>query len=338
MTDPTIVDDPTARPSALARWVTVVATLVVIGVAADRLRAHLPGVSLSGTTASAAMSGPRVGPEFWDHWGDGKAELDAYRLTQPRYGEARSGTVVHVFVTEPFSRSDKVKVRPGARPEADVVQVLKLNEMRAFQTGIYDYDTMTSVFTPLSGDGAGQPLKLAFSSQEWCGMLYEELRVQRRRIDQHRFSYFDGESRPSATLPKREGGLFVDQLPVALRGLVGEARVEPGETRELPVLPSLLRARLLHRELGWTRGTLHRAAAPADVTVEAGRFSVDTYTLTLETGDRYVYRLETAYPHRVVSWEGPDGESAELLGSTRLAYWELNHEGAERYLEQLGLR
>ena len=32
-----------------------------------------------------------------------------------------------------------------------------------------------------------------------------------------------------------------------------------------------------------------------------------------------------------------DGEHAELLGSDRLAYWELNHPGDESALEKLGL-
>src|SRR5258708_5205492 len=76
--------------------------------------------------------------EFWAHWGDGKAELDGYALTQPRYGQKRAGTAVLIFVTEDFSDSLRVKADPGKHPAADVYPVLKLNFVRDFQTGIYD--------------------------------------------------------------------------------------------------------------------------------------------------------------------------------------------------------
>src|SRR4051812_35432527 len=105
--------------------------------------------------------------EFWQHWGDGKAELDGYALTQPRYGEKREGTAVLVFVTEDFSDSLRVKADPGKHPPSDVYPVLKLNFIRDFQTGIYDYNVMTSTF--LKTEDHFAPVKISFSSQEWCG-------------------------------------------------------------------------------------------------------------------------------------------------------------------------
>ena len=45
--------------------------------------------------------------------------------------------------------------------------MLKLNSVRDFQTGIYHYNVMTSVFARVA---AGWPIaKVSFSSQEWCG-------------------------------------------------------------------------------------------------------------------------------------------------------------------------
>ena len=82
--------------------------------------------------------------DFWMHWGDGKAELNGYSLKQPRYGTLRSGTAVLVFVTEDFSDASRVKAEPGRHPAADVFPVLKLNAVRDFATGIYDYSVMTS--------------------------------------------------------------------------------------------------------------------------------------------------------------------------------------------------
>ena len=52
---------------------------------------------------------PAAADEFWAHWGDGKGELNGYRLIQPRYGEKRAGTAVLVYVTEDFSDALRVK-------------------------------------------------------------------------------------------------------------------------------------------------------------------------------------------------------------------------------------
>src|SRR5437879_1004520 len=66
------------------------------------------------------LAGAARAEDFWKWWGDGKAELDGYALTQPRYGEPREGTAVLVFVTEDFSDSARVKADPGkpSRPSS----------------------------------------------------------------------------------------------------------------------------------------------------------------------------------------------------------------------------
>jgi hypothetical protein len=57
-----------------------------------------------------------------------------------------------------------------------------------------------------------------------------------------------------------------------------------------------------------------------------------------ETGGRTVtYLVETAPPFRLVRWSASDGEEGSLLGSDRLAYWELNKPGGEKWLKGLGL-
>src|SRR5688572_25287753 len=95
----------------------------------------------TGVAARSAAADP-----FWSAWGDGKAELDGYRLVQPRYGTVRKGHAVLIFVTEDFSDSLRVKADPGKHPASDVYPVLKLNAVRRFQTGIYDYSVLTSTF------------------------------------------------------------------------------------------------------------------------------------------------------------------------------------------------
>ena len=80
--------------------------------------------------ARSAASRPRA-QDFWKHWGDGQAELNGYRLTQPRYGARRAGSAVLIFVTEDFSDSLRVKADPGKHPATDVYPVMKLNFVRA---------------------------------------------------------------------------------------------------------------------------------------------------------------------------------------------------------------
>ena len=282
---------------------------------------------------------PAATPEVRAHWHDGKAELAGYRLTQPRYGQARSGTAVLIYVTEPFSESDRVKAENPGRPAADVFDVFKLNSVKDFQTGVYDYNVMTSVFLQMDarkGQRAGAPTKLTFSMQEWCGMVFEELLFDERAIRQKRFSYFDGEGDTVQALARPEEGVTVDELFVLVRG-IPVPFLAPGESRSLPLLPALDRVRMVHKPLTWTDGTLRRSRSTRTRTTPAGRFDVDTYTAEVGA-DRYRFDVERGFPNRLVGWEGPQGEQAELAGVARLPYWQLNREGHEKILEKLGLR
>jgi len=294
-----------------------------------RIQRILVIVALVAVAASAAPA-----QDFWKHWGDGKAELSGYRLTQPRYGALRTGSAVLIFVTEDMSDSLRVKADPGKHPASDVYPVMKLNEVRAFRTGIYDYKVMTSVFAKVA---AGWPVtKLSFSSQEWCGHVYHQLLPRNDRVSGVFHSYFDGEADGSDSLPLPPEGVFEDALPVLLRGWK-TTYLEAGESRAVPFLPSLLSARLAHRPLAWGRATIRRAAATSTLAVPAGRFGVVTWTVAVEGGATTTYAFEAQPPYRLVKRSSDNGEELVLLRSTRLAYWKLNGPGGEHHLEELGL-
>src|ERR1043166_6066798 len=91
---------------------------------------------------SAKLQMAAADPEFDSYWHDGKAELDGYKFTISRYGQERKGQGVLVYVTEPFSESKRVKVDDPSKNAADAFEAFKLNAVRDFQTGIYDYNTM----------------------------------------------------------------------------------------------------------------------------------------------------------------------------------------------------
>jgi hypothetical protein len=261
--------------------------------------------------------------------------MNGYRLTQPRYGHTRPGTAVLIYVTEDFSGSLRVKADAGKHPASDVYPVLKLNAVRDFQTGIYDYNVMTSVFARVD---AGWPIaKVSFSSQEWCGHVYHHLLPRAGRAGGIFHSYFDGEADGTDDLPLPADGVMEDAVPILVRGWLGDW-LPRGGSKSVPFLPSLLRSRLDHRRLAWGRATVSRAGSSSRVTVPAGAFEVETWTVAEDGGRTLTFFVETAVPFRLVKWTSSDGEEASLLGSKRLAYWQMNGPGGEKSLKDLGLR
>jgi len=270
--------------------------------------------------------------EFDAHWHDGKAEMNGYRLKVSRYGEERAGTAVLVYVTEPFSESKRVKVDDSRKNPDDTFNVLKLNIVRDFQTGIYDYNTMVSIF---SRTNDFSPVKVTFSSAEWCGHVYEELRVDPTRITGHFYSYFEDESGPR-DIPGNENGILEDNLFILLRGLRGDY-LEPGEEKKIVVLPSIYFRRLAHKDPEWIDAEIRRDKKTKTIKVEAGKFETMVYDIEMNDGRKGRFYIEEDYPHRLVQWEMLPDIKAELTGSVRLQYWMLNRDGNEDYLKKLGL-
>ena len=93
------------------------------------------------------------------------------------------------------------------------------------------------------------------------------------------------------------------------------------------LLPALQSARHAHEPLAWKRATLYRASVSG---------ATEIYSANIEGVERK-FTVEKAAPHRILRWETSAGERAELLKSTRLKYWQLNKEGGEAALAQLGL-
>jgi hypothetical protein len=238
-------------------------------------------------------------------------------------------------VTEDFSDSLRVKADPGKQPASDVYPVMKLNAVREFQTGIYDYNVMTSSFLRVN---PGWPVaKVSFSSQEWCGHVWHQVVPRGGKLLGLFHSYFDGEADGKDDLAFPKDGVLEDSLPILLRGWNG-AYLKPGESRTVPFLPSLLWARLNHRPLAWTNARIERAAQTATIAVPAGRFLVTAWKVEVEDGRTLGFEIEAEAPYRLIRQTGPDGEELSLKGSTRLAYWKLNAPGGERHLKELGLR
>ena len=297
---------------------------------------------LVGCQATAETTTPRsqTAAGFWTHWGDGQAEIAGYKLTQPRYGEPRSGEAVLIVVTETFTHEQRVKSDGG---HSDEYPVIKLNEIRDFQTGIYDYNAMTSVFVPLSGElPRGLMSRLTFSMQEWCGHGYSDLLPlhalgadpQTMNVTSH--SYFDGESHGARPLEIPDGAIVASALPLLVRGLVGDL-LPPGESRTVPYLPSVLDSHLQHVPLAWQEAEISRSAQPEPVATPIGEIPAWRYEVRPEDGPQSTWLVEAAPPHRLLGWERTDGESGWITGSLRTAYWQQSGEGKESMRAAIGL-
>jgi len=286
--------------------------------------------------SSAGSVSSNVSSEFWAHWGDGKAELSSYDLVQPRYGELHPGQAVLIFVTEDFSWSERVKADPGAHPEGDIRKVMKLNQHRDFQTGIYPYHTMTSSFLRLaSGDSmdAFSPIKITFSAQEWCGMVYDELVMSPTDVHVTGHTYFDGDTTAPATHKVPTGVVYEDTVPVLVRGL-GGPWLAPGASRTVPWWPSQMAQRFAHEP-----AAPGRAGGLGTATVSRGAASepVDVYTVAVAGGATTTWHVESAAPHRIIEWSATTGERGTLRGSDRIPYWHLNKPGDVSERSRLGL-
>lgn len=286
----------------------------------------------------AEPQAPIFDSAFWSVWGDGQAELSGYRLTEPRYGELREGTAVLIFVTETFSNSLRVKSDPGRHPATDEFPVIKLNRIEDFQTGLYDYNLMTSVFAALTGVNgrpAGSPGKISFGSQEWCGHVYSQALFDSAAVRFTSHSYFDGEADEARAIA---GRLFVaeDALLLWARGLAWP-RMAPGQSLAAPMLRSLKSARLDHRALEVGQVILTVEAGTGPLTVPGGTFTVQHRTAHEDLGRGWMFDVEAAPPHRIIRWRNSDGEEAEYLGGGRMKYWQLSGRGGEAGLRDLGL-
>ncbi len=287
----------------------------------------------------AKVAQTRYGPEFWETWGDGFAEVSSYQLVIPRYGEAREGESILIFVSETFSERQRVKADAGRNPQTDEFPVMKLNWQKNFQTGIYDYSEMMSGFVglgPMAGRPAGALAKVSFSRQEWCGHMFAQALFDASKVRISGTSYFDGDSDLAQTLPVQAEGLSEDALPFWVRGMAGPF-LKPGESKSVPFLTSLRSSRDAHQPMAWTRINLTRSLTLQKMDSAAGEFEVETFSAQLANGKGIVFFVEKAAPHRIVRWQFTSGEAAELVATDRVKYWELNMPGGEEALRSLGL-
>lgn len=267
-------------------------------------------------------------PNFWSHWGDGKAELNGYKTEIPRYGSIRKGYSVLIFVTEDISKETQVKV-DRKLTAGSKVKVMKLNHIKKFRTGIYDYSIMESVFSPLfvwkfkgRGMKAVTPIKTAYSSQEWCGIYYEQINSTPTSFIWKQHSYFDGEADTVRTLQREPYSIFESDLLIRTRELTA-----PFPSGEYTLLPSSLYSRIDGGRVEWTKAEVRRSPSLVLVKSSLGKIKARTFVIDTERRKHTIW-VEGQFPKRIIRWEVLFKESgmkeiSEIAGSFRGDYWNM---------------
>ncbi|SRX56060.1 septum formation inhibitor Maf [Aequorivita sp. CIP111184] len=265
-----------------------------------------------------------VSKEFKDYWYAGNAELTSYQLMQERYGEIRQGTAVNIFVTEDFLPNEQVKAN---NTSDETISVLKLNQMKNFNTGIYPYSIMSSTFSPISN--TTHAIKVSNSVQEWCGQVYMQLN-NRDKFEIESHSYFEGEADQTLSLPKT-------WLENELWNLV---RINPDElpTGDVMIIPSFEYLRLRHKEI-----KEHNAFA----SLKQGD-SITIYTLNYPDLQRQLMLFfNSTFPYEIEKWEEVNAAdqndtlrlktTATKMKRMRIPYWNKNGNEFAHLRDSLGL-
>ena len=255
-----------------------------------------------------------------DFWFSG-AEINRYELTQVRYGEAHPGHAEFIFVTEPFLTEAQVKNEVGDSPSTDV---LKLNALRTFNTGIYSYRTMTSTFQPIDLEAFPHALKTNTSVQDWCGQAFLQLNRTDLGWRGELRSYFQKEGDRDFEL---SDVYLEDELWIQLR--LNPSKLPLGE---IELIPGSVYTRFAHESI---------EPSKASATLEThGKQSV--YTVEYESLPRTLkIMFDTEFPHIIRRWD-----EVEPAGSTRAVlthrimnseYWSKNKAADAPMRKKLGL-
>ncbi len=265
--------------------------------------------------------------DFTDYWYAGAAEVNAYDLEQSRYGEIRKGDAVMVFVTEDFSKSKQVKLDYPQKVALDAVSVLKLNQMKRFHTGIYDYSIMLSAFTPVDIRSYPHSFKTTFSSQDWCGQVFSQLNLE--KAGAYRFqgmSYFESEGDQSESI---RCTMLEDEIWNRLR--IDPQSVPVGDVL---LIPSMSFARLQHKGVN---------ASTARISFNNETESTSELQIDYIHFERSVsITFENSFPFKILGWVEQNGNEpptkATLRKTIKSPYWSKNSNEFAALRDSLGLK
>ena len=266
------------------------------------------------------MTLPLPADQIRDFWFAG-AEISSFELSQSRYGKNHPGHAELIFVTEPFLTGKQVKNESG---KGDSTDVLKLNALTTFNTGIYSYRTMSSTFRPIDLGKFPHALKSTTSIQDWCGQAFQQSNFRDGKWQVQLRSYFQEAGDEDITIA---GTYLEEELWITLR-------LDP---KKLPVgnfesIPGAVFTRFNHKPIA--------AAKARGALEEKGKVSV--YTISYPSLERVLsIGFDTEFPHVIRSWteKTSSGTTTAKLKKRLMNsdYWNLNDPGDAPKRRWLGL-
>ena len=257
--------------------------------------------------------------KFSDYWYQGKAELTTYELKQARYGEERDGEATLVFVTEDFLVDKQVKKESNSSNKA--TSVLKLNFIRKFPTGIYDYSMLTSTFSPIHQKKLVYPIKSTTSSQEWCGHSWLQYNLMNEKYRHQSFSYFESEG-DQKKVHKKE--MLEDGIWAQIR-----MNAELIPLGEVQLIPSSHYLRFAHQEIKSYKAMIHKGEYQLGDMGDKNLRVISINYPTLERTLEIIY--EPSFPFKIVGWKetrnswGKEMTTiAKIKGQLNSPYWSQN--------------
>ncbi len=258
-----------------------------------------------------------------EYWDSGLAEISRYELKQARYGSLHKGEAILLFVTEPFSPVDQVKDDSGSEPNGE--RVLKLNAFKRFNTGVYDYSIMSSVFSSVKSKKEFPSYKVTTSVQDWCGQVFNQWNQREQLWESELRSYFqsEGDKDESFDLVPHEDGIW------------NRIRIDPESLPQgtLKMIPSSAFLLLKHKAI-------------QAYTVEA-KLSKDSYELHYPDLKRtLIISFEKEAPYEINSWQESYPDRGDKILTTeakrthhlRSYYWEQNQPSFLKLRKKLGLK
>lgn len=259
--------------------------------------------------------------EFREYWYKGKAEISSYDLQQAQYGKLNKGEAVMIFVTEDFRLDKQVKLESDAKEQATTV--LKLNFIKKFITGIYDYSLYTSVFTPVQTSSFPATLKVTNTCQEWCGQSFLQINYRQNGYQLLGRSYFEEEVEDESHL---DNALLEDELWTKIRLLP----IDQLPMGNLFVIPSMTSLRLRHGKIQAEMAKFSIEPYVGDSTFKGQ--NLINYKIDYPESKRNLRILfEKEFPHQIVGWQETYETKKKVLTSTAVLkatiqspYWQKN--------------
>jgi hypothetical protein len=262
--------------------------------------------------------------DIYESFGSGKAEISSYTITEPRYGELHQGTQVLIFVPEDLNK--KTLIKPDdfrTLNEKNKLPVFKMNRVLKFNTGIYDYSVMTTVFSSIKNNF--KPAKISLSSSEWCGNVFAMLTTSPQKAKYVLHSYFESEGDKTSIIDWKSPVIYEDNLPILIRELQGSF-LKDGESKNFVFVPSL-----------WDNRKAHSPLAPVKGTLTKEKLNNLTRWQWNINGRIESYWTENDYPHYIVKWQNNRGRSGVIIKTMHLPYWSKHTLADGKLRKQLGL-